>query len=77
MSWGKSSTLCFHGRLESLLQKTCSVSFGVRMHFLLVKIGVVLAVPFNLLIIDIILLLFDASRGKLNTYDNNEFCAEM
>ena len=32
LSCGKSATVCFQGRLESLLQKTWSMSFGVSMH---------------------------------------------
>ena len=77
MPYGKFATVRFQGRLEPLLQTMWSVSLGVRMHFLLVivprEIGVFLAVPFQLLITEIILLLFDSSRGKPSTYDNNNF----
>ena len=50
------------------------------MHFHLVmaawEIGVFPAVPFYLVIIEITILLFDALRGKLSTYDNNNCCAK-
>ena len=36
MSCGKSATVYFQGKLESLLQKMWSVSLGVQMHFCLV-----------------------------------------
>ena len=39
-------------------------------------IGIVLAVPFHLLLTETTLLLFDALRGKLGTYDNNNFGAK-
>ena len=54
------------------------MSLGVWINFHLVmaarEIEVFLAAPFHLLIIEIVLLLFDALKETLGTYDNNKFC---
>ena len=58
--------------------KAWSVSLGVWIHFQLVmtagEIEVFLAVPFHLLIIEIIFLPFDALKEKIGTYNSNNFC---
>ena len=64
MSSGKSATVHFKGRLESLLQRTWPGLLGVRMHFHLVmgasEVGVFLQFLFHLLITEMILLFLDA-----------------
>ena len=56
------------------------MSLGVWIHFHLVvtavEIEVFLVVPFHLLIIEILLLPFDALKEKIGTYDNNTFCTK-
>ena len=68
MLCAKSATVCFRGKLEPRFQKTWSLSWRVRVHFYVVMAtgenGVVPTAPFHLLVIEIILLSFDALRGK-------------
>ena len=57
--------------------KDVGASLGIQLHFHLVlaarNIWAVPAVPFHLVIMEIILPLFDALTGKLGAYENNNF----